>query len=301
MERCIEMRLIVKQSGNIVNEYKFERGPVYIGRHAHSQVLLPSLEVSRQHAALFATQDGQWFVEDMDSANKTYLNGKAIEKAEIKTGDSLLISSFTIEIDLETADETGQELHLEDTLITAPVEQNNGRAESAREIIIRKPDTEHAPDIRLPARRLKDFLKATEAICKANGPDEILKSIINILFVQFDPFHMWCALRSIPEGPMTSQMGKRSDGHYIDLTDIKANEKITEAIDNSQFMLLPRVTIPPQQDKIRSALIAPILDPSGCFGVLYLENTMDQESYTLSDLDYLMLLAIHTAAILENF
>ena len=295
------MHLIVKQSGNIINEYKFERGPIYIGRHAHSQILLPSLEVSRQHAALFTTQDGQWFVEDMDSANKTYLNGKAIEKAEIKSGDSLLIGNFTIEIDLETQDDTDKELHLEDTLITVPEHKNAGRTESVGEIIIRKSDTEHAPDISMPAGRLKDFLKATEAICKSEGPDEILHTIINLLFIQFEPYHMWCALRSIPEGPMTSHLGKRSDGHHIDLTDIKANDKINEALDNCCFMLLPRVSIPPQQDKIRSALIAPILDPSGCFGVIYLDNSMDKQSYTLSDLDYLMLLAIHTAAILENF
>jgi hypothetical protein len=40
---------------------------------------------------------------------------------------------------------------------------------------------------------------------------------------------------------------------------------------------------------------------AGCFGVIYIDNDKDQEPYSLSDLDYLMLLAIHTAAILENF
>jgi hypothetical protein len=34
---------------------------------------------------------------------------------------------------------------------------------------------------------------------------------------------------------------------------------------------------------------------------LYVDNAMDHEHYSLSDLDYLMLLAIHTAAIVENF
>jgi GAF domain-containing protein len=48
-------------------------------------------------------------------------------------------------------------------------------------------------------------------------------------------------------------------------------------------------------------MIAPIMDPTGCFGVLYVDNSADQGPYALSDLDYLMLLAIHTAAIVENF
>ena len=63
------MHLVVKKNGGIINEFRFDRGPIYLGRHAHSQILLPDLTVSRQHAAIFNTQDGKWMVEDMDSAN----------------------------------------------------------------------------------------------------------------------------------------------------------------------------------------------------------------------------------------
>ena len=40
------MRLIVKKDGQTVNDFRFERGPVYIGRHEHSQVFLPDRVVS---------------------------------------------------------------------------------------------------------------------------------------------------------------------------------------------------------------------------------------------------------------
>ena len=56
-----------------------------------------------------------------------------------------------------------------------------------------------------------------------------------------------------------------------------------------------------KEGEVNSAIIAPIVGPAGCFGVLYVDNAMDHEHYNLSDLDYLMLLAIHTSAILENF
>jgi len=295
------MHLVVKQSGRIINEFRFDRGPIYIGRHAHSQILLPDLTVSRQHAAIFSTQDGTWMVEDMDSANKTYLNGKEIQKAEIKTGDCIRISDFIIEVDLETQIDTGTQIHLDDTLVPATGKAAASRTASAGEIIVRKPDAPHSPDIRLPAKRINDFLQATEEICKANGPDEMVKTLLDITSKQFSAYHTWCALRNLPEGPMTSHAGRRSDGHAVELKDIKVKEKITEAIDKGQFVLLSRVSIPAKQEKIRSAIIAPVIDPSGCFGVLYVDNAMDNQSYNLSDLDYLMLLAIHTAAIVENF
>jgi GAF domain-containing protein len=100
---------------------------------------------------------------------------------------------------------------------------------------------------------------------------------------------------------MTSHAGRDSDGLTVEPKDIKVKGRINEAIDKGQFILLPRVITPAKQEKIRSAIIAPILDPSGCFGVLYIDNAIDSQSYNLSDLDYLMLIAIHTAAIVENF
>ena len=290
------MRLVVKKDGKTVNELRFDRGPVYIGRHAHSQVLLPDRAVSRQHAAIFATRDGKWVLEDLDSANKTHLNDKPIHKAIINTGDCIRVGNFEIEVTLETdADKTN---HLEDTLIQHPRE-SGAVASPDREIIVRKPDVERAPDINLPAGRVKDFLEATEAICKSNGPEEVLKTLLNITLDQFRGCNSWCALRALPEGAMTCHAGRCRDGGSLELAQIKVHNKITHAIENQEFLLLPR--FPLQNGKPCSAMIAPIIDPSGCFGVLYVDNVGEKRYYTLSDLDYLMLLAIHTAAIVENF
>lgn len=295
------MHLVVKQNGRIINEFRFDRGPIYIGRHAHSQVLLPDLKVSRQHAAIFNTREGHWMVEDMDSANKTFLNGREIRKAQIKTGDNIRIGDFIIEIDLEATADTVKQIHLEDTLVPMSSKTSAPRKESAREIIVRSPSATHSPDIKIPAKRINDFLQATEEICKTNGHDELLKVLLEITSKQFNAYHCWCALRNIPEGPMTSTAGKSRDARTIELKDIKVKDKVTEVIEKGQFVLLPRVSTPPEKSKIHSALIAPIMDPSGCFGVIYVDNAIDQQSYSLSDLDYLMLIAIHTAAIVENF
>ncbi len=286
------MRLVVKQAGRTVNEFRFVKGPIYIGRHMHSQVFLPDIMVSRQHAVIYATQDGKWIVEDLDSANKTFLNDKAIHKAEIKTGDRLRIAGFTIEIDLEEETEADRRIHLDDTLITTFREP---------QAIMRNLDAEQAPDIRLPAKRYKDFVQATEEICKAHGPEEVLKALLSIMSQQFAAYHVWCALRNEPSGTMTCHAGKSCDGQALQISDIKLNKKINQVVEKGAFLLLPQVSDHIKGEMIRSAMIAPIMGAAGCFGVIYIDNDVDQEPYSLSDLDYLMLLAVHTAAILENF
>jgi len=290
------MRLLVKQKDGQTKEYQFVEGPICIGRAADSHVFLPDRTVSKQHATIFIADDGKWMLRDMDSANKTFLNGEPIHKVEIKSGDCLRITDFTIEIHLENGvavDETAQledTLNLEAALATPP-----------HEIVVRKPDAGHAPAMRLAAKRLTDFSQATEAISGANNIEQLLLTLLDVTLKQFSAFHTWCALREQPSGPMTYHAGKTRDGRTVDLSQIKLSDKINQAVDKGQSLVLPRVAADiEEKERIRSAMIAAVRRPVGCYGVLYVDNAMIHEHYSLSDLDYLMLLAMHTAASLRK-
>jgi len=282
------MHLVVKQNDRTVNEFRFTKGPIYIGRHENSQVFLHDRAVSRQHAVIFSTQDGKWVVEDLDSANKTYLNDQAIHKVEIKSGDCIRITDYTIEINLEDDVETEKPIHLEDTLAVPAGDQ---------QIIERRLDTADAPPIRLPAHRATDLLRASEAINQAANLDELLLALLDITSKQLGTYHNWCALRSEPTGPMTSHAGRNRDGQTLELNDIKLNEKINEVVEKGHFLLFifSRDMTKEKKGQIRSVVIAPIMGPAGCFGVLYANNTFRDDHYSLSDLDYLMLLGMQTA------
>ncbi len=287
------MRLVVKQNDRTVNEFRFAKGPIYIGRHKDSQVFLPDAAVSRQHAVIFNTQDGKWMVEDLDSANKTYLNDQAIHKVEIKSGDCLRITDYTIEINLEDGAETEKPAHLEDTLTVPSIDQ---------QIIERRLDTTDAPPIRLPAHRATDLLQASEAIGQAGNLDELLLALLDITSKQLGTYHNWCALRGEPTGPMICHAGRSRDGQTLELSNIKLNEKINEAVEKDHFLLFifSRDMSKEKKGQIRSVVIAPIRGPAGCFGVLYANNTFRDDHYSLSDLDYLMLLGMHIASAVQK-
>ena len=291
------MRMLVKQKDGNTKEFHFTEGPISIGRGADSQVFLPDKAVSRKHAVVHAAEDGTWTLEDLGSSNQTFLNDKAVKKAQIKHGDCLRITDFTIEIALEKDAAEEMPGHPEDTL----------RLEAAlttpkHETVVRRPDAQHAPAMRLAAGRLTDFSKATEIIFDADSVDKLLLTLLDITLKQFDAYHVWCALRTQPGGPMTCHGGKRRDGSPVQLNDLLLSDKITQAVEKGQFLVLPRVSAQMEsKERIRSAMIASIMRPNGCFGVLYVDNAMIQEHYSLSDLDYLMLIAMHTAAILKKF
>ncbi len=287
------MRLVVKQGERTVNEFHFDKGPVYIGRHANSQVFLPDKTVSRQHAVIYNTKDGQWVVEDLDSANKTYLNDDEIHKADIKTGDVIRISDFAIEVNFEQSSgpDPGETVELEEapaTLITGP------------QIIIRKLGAERAPAIRFQSERATDFLQAIEELRKAENLDRALLAMLELVSRQFHTYHVWGAMRAKSDGPMTAHAGRDRSGMTVEQASLEFSDKIGEAIDKKQFLLFifPRDLSQKKETQIRSVIIAPLLTPAGCLGVIYANNTFRDDHYNLGDLDYLMLLGLHTASVI---
>jgi pSer/pThr/pTyr-binding forkhead associated (FHA) protein len=236
------VQLTLKQNDSTVNEFHFSKGPIYIGRHTNSQIFLNHRGVSRQHAVIFQTQEGQWMVEDLDSANKTLLNDEAVHKAAIKTGDQLRIVVFTIEINLEKSVDIDRPINMEDTLSRTAYNLDTPLGAAAREVIVRKPDDEHSPPVRLTANRLTDFAKAAEAVCKVRDLDELLLTLLELTLEQLGALHTWCALRGKPSGPMTSHAGKQRGGRALELSEIKLSERITEAVENGEYLVLPRVS-----------------------------------------------------------
>jgi pSer/pThr/pTyr-binding forkhead associated (FHA) protein len=63
-----------------------------IGRQPDCDIPIPAEEVSRHHARLKVTPDGV-LVEDMGSANGTYLNGKRMQSGLLKPGEELRLDT----------------------------------------------------------------------------------------------------------------------------------------------------------------------------------------------------------------
>ena len=78
--------------------------PIVIGRDPQSDLVLADGEVSGQHARITPSPDGSATVEDLESANGTFLNqNELMGPAHLDPGDELLIGVSLIQ--LRTADD----------------------------------------------------------------------------------------------------------------------------------------------------------------------------------------------------
>jgi GAF domain-containing protein len=76
---------------------------------------------------------------------------------------------------------------------------------------------------------------------------------------------------------------------------------ITDAMNRAEYTLIPLLPKDKQYERIRSGLIAPVESDAGCHGVIYVDNATNRKHFSLTDLDYLVLLAVQAGVMLSKF
>jgi predicted component of type VI protein secretion system len=80
-------------------ETELDADTITIGRHPDSNVVLPSVSVSGQHATIKRRGEG-YFVQDLGTTNGTKLNGVEVEEARLEHGDRLFFGDVPAVVQL---------------------------------------------------------------------------------------------------------------------------------------------------------------------------------------------------------
>jgi len=70
---------------------------LFIGRAKENDIVLDNIKVSRKHAKLEKVGN-EWFIEDLNSANKTYVNSKPIKRVKITESDKISIGGIPLDL-----------------------------------------------------------------------------------------------------------------------------------------------------------------------------------------------------------
>lgn len=88
-------KMIVSIDEVVIKEVQLTKDKTTLGRRPYNDIVIDNLAVSGEHAVLQMT-GGEVFLEDLNSTNGTYLNGKAIKKQQLQNGDSVEIGKYKI-------------------------------------------------------------------------------------------------------------------------------------------------------------------------------------------------------------
>ena len=91
------MAVIVRLGGRVVLQRPFMPPSMTIGRDHTCELILDNLSVSRRHARL-SWDRGEFFLDDLGSANGTRLNAKSIRRASVGLRDRIGLGKFEISL-----------------------------------------------------------------------------------------------------------------------------------------------------------------------------------------------------------
>ena len=95
-------KLIVSIDGVVIKEVQLTKDRTTLGRRPYNDIVIDNLAVSGEHAVLQMT-GADVHIEDLNSTNGTYINGKAVKKQLLKHNDTVEIGKHKIKFLNETA------------------------------------------------------------------------------------------------------------------------------------------------------------------------------------------------------
>lgn len=88
-------KMIVSIDEVVIKEVQLTKDKTTLGRRPYNDIVIDNLAVSGEHAVL-QMSGGEVVLEDLNSTNGTYLNGKAVKKQQLQNGDSVEIGKYKI-------------------------------------------------------------------------------------------------------------------------------------------------------------------------------------------------------------
>lgn len=282
-------------------EVPLESDSLVIGRSAESDVSISDRSLSRRHARLYS-EDGNLFVEDLDSRHGTNVNGHRIsEPTRVRLGDIIGLAGSLVTLrDPEAA--------------TAPPRAPDPNAQSifrsaetilgeARHLGLEDATADRA-ELRRWAERLRIVNEVHEVLAQSAGTDELLDLILDRVFLHMRPQHgaiflkegddLVCARHRTRPGACEEFPESRSlvsevidRGQAAVVTDARTDVRFVDA--QSMHMA-----------GMRTLVAAPLLTPEGALGMIVLCSDSLDHQFSETDLDMLVPLASAAALRIRN-
>ncbi len=98
----MDIKLVMFRESGDRRDFPLRSGAITIGRKDDCDIRIPLPEVSRHHAQLTVT-DGSVLLQDLGSANGTFVNNKRVKRQPLEAGDHVVVGPvvFTLQIDGE--------------------------------------------------------------------------------------------------------------------------------------------------------------------------------------------------------
>ena len=94
------LSVLLKLQNTVIKEFKTDQNEIIIGRDPDNDIQIDNIAISRKHARIVKNPN-DYIIEDMNSVNGIFIDGKKINKKFLKTNDEIIIGKYSLQIILE--------------------------------------------------------------------------------------------------------------------------------------------------------------------------------------------------------
>jgi adenylate cyclase len=290
--------------------FPLEKPEVTLGRSPEADLAIDSLTVSRFHARI-KSDARHLLVVDLDSRNKTKVNGVVIKEAKVNPGDKIALGDF----ELEVRERAEPKVVIDSTPpMPAPSETIMRSAEEVRKLLevaaadaTMRAGAARAPEVDQLAksnRILGALMRAGRHLIEEDTLQGLLDKVMDLVFENIAAERGMLGLYEVedlvPKVVRYRREGRKEEKIVIPkaITDKVRKDKVyilsTDAqqeFDGSRSVL---------SLGIRSALCVPLWYKGTVIGIVYVDEDRHTGKFTSDDLDLLSALASYAAVAIER-
>ncbi len=292
--------------------FPLERESAVLGRHPGCDIVLEVGAISRRHARI-SKSDGDYYVEDAQSRNGTFLNEKLVtERRKLIENDRLRICDVVFAFHKgsppRAADLDGPTDGDEAAVIVGDDEKTTSHSTVMSKLEVTSGSTGLGLAVNAEAK-LKALVKISQTLGKAVGLGEVLPKLLDGLFsifVQAD--RGFIVLKAPDSGRLIPKAVKHRRGEETETIRIsrtivnevmESKEAIlsADAANDSRFDMAESIV----DFHIRSMMCAPLVGSEGdSLGVIQIDALDQRNRFNRDDLDVLASVASQVAFAVEN-
>jgi hypothetical protein len=190
-------RLVLTLDGQVLAEYNMNKERYTVGRLPDNDIRIDNPAVSGHHSLIINILNDS-FLEDLNSTNGTYVNGKLIKKHALQHGDVITVGHHQLRF---VEDDDAQQDEFEKTMVIQPSQRPVEKIQAARAAT--EESTATATNVR---RQLPD------------GAQQVKKAKLQVLSGAFAgrELELTKALTTLGRpGVQVAAVTRRADGFYI--------------------------------------------------------------------------------------
>jgi len=303
-------RLVVESGIDAGMVYPLLPGQITVGRSPTNAIQIIDKRTSRVHAQ-FTCKNHEITVKDLGSKNGTLVNDLVVDNDHpLHNGDRILIGETTLLFERDPGESTCSTGATSSVRLVADMAWGHEKGAMEAGVVTLSatpPATVNVEEMGDATQRLRLLLQVGDAIRTENEVDPLLETVISLLFALLQPDRAFIMLKDQKSQALVPHVTRLTNGVSHEeiavsrtIIDRSLNDRVSllvsDALSDVRFAKSESIVI----QKIRSAIVAPLIYQDDVLGVMYFDTRNRASAYTEAELELATNIANQTAIVLSN-